>query len=57
MSKATTLFIMVTNTVFEFILSHNGATDFDVIQSMFLLEHIHLYKIIGVTVTIALPGL
>jgi len=57
MSKATGVFMVVAGAVFGFILSRSGAADFDVIQSMFLLEHIHLYGIIGVAVAVALPGL
>jgi uncharacterized membrane protein YedE/YeeE len=49
--------IFVLGVVFGFALSRGGASDFDFIQRMFLLESFQLYGIIGTAVAVALPGL
>jgi uncharacterized membrane protein YedE/YeeE len=42
---------------FGFILSRVGATDYDAIANMFLLEDLHLAGVIGVAVVVAAIGL
>lgn len=44
-------------TAFGFVLSRGGATDYDVIQRMFLLQDFQLYGILGTAVLIAGLGL
>jgi uncharacterized membrane protein YedE/YeeE len=42
---------------FGFVLSRSGATDYNVVQQMFLLQSFQLYGIIGVAVAVTAPGL
>ncbi len=43
--------------IFGFVLSRSGATDYDVVQRMFLFQQFQLYGIIGVAVIVTMPGL
>ena len=43
--------------VFGFVLSRSGATDYDMIEGMFLLERFQLFGILAVAVAITAPGL
>lgn len=43
--------------LFGFILSRAGATDYDAIAKMFLLEDLHLMGVIGVAILVAGPSL
>ena len=47
---------VVFGTLFGFILSRSGATNFDAIHGMFLLEDLHLMGVIGVAVALAAAG-
>lgn len=44
-------------TLFGFILSRVGATDFDAIANMFLLRDLHLAGVIGIAIAVAAPAL
>lgn len=44
-------------TLFGFVLSRSGATDYDFIQGMFLLTNLQLFGIIGVAVAVTAAGL
>ena len=44
-------------TLFGFVLSQSGATDYGFIQAMFLFESFQLYGIIGTAVFVIAPGL
>ncbi len=50
-------FYLALGTAFGFALSRSGATDYDFIQRMFLLESFQLYGIIGTAVLLTAPGL
>jgi hypothetical protein len=43
-------------TVFGFVLSRSGASDYNYIQGMFLFEEFQLYGIIGTAVALTAPG-
>jgi uncharacterized membrane protein YedE/YeeE len=43
-------------TVFGFLLSRSGASDYNYIQGMFLFEEFQLYGIIGTAVALTAPG-
>jgi uncharacterized membrane protein YedE/YeeE len=49
--------LLILGTAFGFVLSRSGATDYDVIQRMFLLQDFQLYGILGTAVLIAGLGL
>jgi uncharacterized membrane protein YedE/YeeE len=51
------IFHVAFGVVFGLILSRSGATDYGVVQGMFLLEDFRLYGIIGVAVMVIAPGL
>ncbi|MGB0592085.1 MAG: DUF6691 family protein [Myxococcota bacterium] len=51
------IFHLVFGVIFGVILSRSGATDYGVVQGMFLFEDLRLYGIIGVAVMIIAPGL
>lgn len=51
------LVYLLFGTVFGFVLSRSGASDYDYVQGMFLLEQFQLYGIIGTAVVITAPGL
>lgn len=42
---------------FGFVLSRAGASDYDVVQGMFLFENLHLFAVIGAAVAVTAPGL
>jgi uncharacterized protein len=44
-------------TIFGFVLSRSGASDYTYIQGMFLFEDLQLYGIIGTAVVLTAPGL
>jgi uncharacterized protein len=44
-------------TLFGFVLSRSGATDYNYVQGMFLFERFQLYGIIGTAVVLTAPGL
>lgn len=48
---------LVFGVVFGVVLSRSGATDYDVIQQMFLLESIHMYALMGAAVLVAAPSI
>jgi hypothetical protein len=50
-------FFLLMGTVFGWLLSRSGATDYDAIQGMFLLENFQLYGIMGTAVLVIAPGL
>jgi uncharacterized membrane protein YedE/YeeE len=50
-------FFVLLGSLFGFVLSRSGATDYDYIQSMFLFERFQLYGIIGTAVLVTAPGL
>lgn len=52
-----TLGYVAFGTVFGWLLSRSGATDYDVIQQMFLFESFQLYGILAVAVAVTAPGL
>jgi uncharacterized membrane protein YedE/YeeE len=47
---------LVLGTVFGFVLSRSGASDYNYIQGMFLFERFQLYGIIGTAVALTAPG-
>jgi len=49
--------ILLFGVVFGFVLSRVGATDYDAIAGMFLLEDFHLAGVMGVAVVVAAIGL
>ena len=51
------LFYLAFGAAFGFVLSRSGATDYQVIQEMFLFQDIQLYGIIGTAVAVIAPGL
>jgi len=51
------LIVFILAVCFGFALSRSGASDYDFIQKMFLLEDIQLYGIIGSAVAVTAPGL
>ena len=51
------ILFFVFGTIFGFALSRSGATDYDFIQRMFLLESFQLYGIIGTAVVLTMPAL
>jgi hypothetical protein len=51
------LLYLLLGTAFGFILSRSGATDYNYIQGMFLLEEFQLYGIIATAVALTAPGL
>lgn len=51
------LFFIAFGAAFGFVLSRSGATDYQVIQEMFLFEDFQLYGIIGTAVAVIAPGL
>jgi uncharacterized membrane protein YedE/YeeE len=51
------LLYVVLGTIFGFALSRSGASDYNYIQAMFLLESFQLYGIIGTAVVLTAPGL
>lgn len=50
-------FFLLMGTVFGWLLSRSGASDYDAIQGMFLLENFQLYGIMGTAVLVIAPGL
>jgi uncharacterized membrane protein YedE/YeeE len=52
-----TLVYLLLGTIFGFILSRSGASDYSYIQGMFLFERFQLYGIIGTAVVLTAPGL
>ncbi len=52
-----TLVYLIFGTVFGFVLSRSGATDYNYIQGMFLFTNLQLYGIIGTAVALTAPGL
>jgi len=51
------VFHLIFGIAFGFVLSRSGASDYGVVQGMFLFEDFRLYGIIGVAVAILAPGL
>jgi len=51
-----TLLYLALGTIFGFVLSRSGATDYNYIQAMFLFEDLQLYGIIGTAVLVTAPG-
>jgi uncharacterized membrane protein YedE/YeeE len=51
------LFYVLLGTVFGFVLSRSGATDYNYIQGMFLFERFQLYGIIGAAIVFTAPGI
>ena len=51
------ILFLVLGTLFGFALSRSGATDYDFIQHMFLLDSFQLYGIIGTGVALSMPAL
>ena len=51
------IFHLLFGVAFGLILSRSGATDYGVVQGMFLFEDLRLYGIIGVAVAVIAPGL
>jgi len=54
--KRSALFLFL-GTIFGLTLSRGGATDYDIIQQMFLFESFQLYGILGVSVGVTALGL
>lgn len=50
------LLYVVLGTIFGFVLSRSGASDYNYIQGMFLFEEFQLYGIIGTAVALTAPG-
>ena len=50
------LLYVALGTIFGFVLSRSGASDYNYIQGMFLFEEFQLYGIIGTAVTLTAPG-
>ncbi len=51
------LFFIASGTLFGWVLSRSGASDYDFIQQMFLFDDIQLYGIIGTAVAVTAPGI
>ena len=51
------LLYLVLGTAFGFVLYRSGATDYDTVQRMFLLQSFQLWGVIGTAVAITAPGL
>ena len=51
------LFYLAFGVAFGFVLSQSGATDYQVVQEMFLFRDVQLYGIIGTAVCVIAPGL
>ncbi|MDP6946004.1 MAG: YeeE/YedE thiosulfate transporter family protein [Myxococcota bacterium] len=51
------LFYLLFGAAFGFVLSRSGATDYEVVQRMFLFQDPQLYGIIGTAVAVIAPGL
>ena len=51
------LFFAAFGVAFGFVLSRSGATDYQLIQEMFLFQGVQLYGIIGTAVAVIAPGL
>lgn len=51
------LLFLALGTAFGFVLFRCGATDYDTVQRMFLLQDFQLWGVIGTAVTITAPGL
>ena len=51
------LLYLVLGTAFGFALYRSGATDYDTVQRMFLLQDFQLWGVIGTAVAITAPGL
>jgi uncharacterized membrane protein YedE/YeeE len=52
-----TIVYLAFGTIFGFVLSRSGATDYNYIQRMFLFDSFQLYGIIGTAVVLTAPGL
>jgi uncharacterized membrane protein YedE/YeeE len=52
-----TLVYLILGTIFGFVLSRSGASDYNYIQGMFLFERFQLYGIIGTAVVLTAPGI
>ena len=52
-----TILYVVLGTIFGFVLSRSGASDYDQVQSMFLLRSFQMYGIIGTGVVLTALGL
>lgn len=52
-----TFFYAILGLAFGFVLSRSGASDYNYIQSMFLLTDFQLYGIIGSAIVVTAPGL
>jgi uncharacterized membrane protein YedE/YeeE len=52
-----TFFYLVLGTVFGFVLSRSGASDYNYIQAMFLFEDFQLYGIMGTAILLGAPGM
>jgi uncharacterized membrane protein YedE/YeeE len=52
-----TLLYIALGTIFGFILSRSGASDYNYIQAMFLFENVQLYGIIGTAVLLTALGI
>lgn len=50
------LLYVALGTIFGFVLSRSGASDYNYIQGMFLFEEFQLYGIIGTAVALTAPG-
>jgi hypothetical protein len=51
------LLYILLGTVFGFVLSRSGASDYNYIQRMFLFEDFHMYGLIGSAVAVTAPAL
>ena len=51
------LLFLALGTAFGFVLHRSGASDYDTVQRMFLLEDFQLWGVIGTAVAITAPGL
>ena len=51
------VFHLAFGVIFGLVLSRSGATDYEVVQGMFLLEDFRLYGVIGAAVCVIAPGL
>jgi uncharacterized membrane protein YedE/YeeE len=52
-----TALYIVLGTIFGFVLSRSGASDYNYIQGMFLFDNLQLYGIIATAVALTAPGL
>ena len=52
-----TLLYILLGTVFGFVLSRSGASDYNYIQRMFLFEDFHMYGLIGSAIAVTAPAL